>query len=251
MGREEFAVYSIGAHQLPFVMIIASSVASITFPLMAQYQKEGRFTDFVDLWKRAWLKTSVLFFPIFVFFMVTASQFIIIFFTDAYAGAIPVFRIYLFLFLKATTDFAGVLTAFKKQDYLFKITAISVVANLILSIVMFKLWGRLGVPLATVLTFLVVTILAIRKSSVLLEHPVWQMVPWRGLFARMSAASVPGAILYVIYARHPDYSIVGFALAGVSYFTAYFVLCWFLKLITLEDIKSLMGKPRRANKQAR
>jgi O-antigen/teichoic acid export membrane protein len=242
MGREAFAVYSIGAHQLPFATIIASSVANITFPLMARYQKEGLFADLIDLWKRAWLKTSVLFFPIFVFLMVTADHFIIIFFTEEYAGAIPVFRIYLILFLKATTDYAGVLTAFKKQDYLFKITAVAVVSNVILSVVLFHAWGRLGVPLATVVTFSTVAVVAVNRGSRLLERTFWQMVPWRGLLARMAAAIVPGIVLYFVYARSAGYDLLEYAVAGVLYFAAYFLVCGVSRLLTMEDIKSLLGR---------
>jgi len=242
MGREAFAIYSIGAHHLPFVAIIASSVASITFPLMAQYQKEGRFADFLDLWKRAWLKTAVLFFPIAIFFMVTAKQFIIIFFTDDYADAVPVFRIYLILFLKSTTDYAGVLTAFKRQDYLFKVMAVAVVANLVLSLALFHLWGRLGVPLSTAITFFAAGFLSIRKGSQVLGTSIWKTVPSRGLLSRMAAAVVPGVPLYLIYTSNASYNVFQFAIAGALYFAVYFLVCWVLKLIGWEDIRSLLGK---------
>jgi O-antigen/teichoic acid export membrane protein len=244
MGREGFAIYSIGAHQLPVVMIVATSVASVVFPLMAQFQKEGRFSDFLDLWRRAWLKTAALFFPIFVFFMVTAKQFIIVLFTNEYASAIPVFRIYLFLFLNSTTDYAGVLTAFKKQTYLFKVTSIAIAVNLILSLTLYYFWGRLGVPAATIVTFLGVGVLSVRKGSGLLGSSFWKTVPWRGLLARMTAAAFPGAILYLVYARREDYNIFDYAVSGVIYFSAYFILSWLFRLITLADIKSLLGKKR-------
>lgn len=242
LGREAFAVYSLGAFQLPFVNIIASSVSSVAFPLMAKYQMEKRYGDFIDLWRRSWLKTAVLFFPLFVFFMVTANQFIVIMFTDTYADATPVFRIYLILFLKATTDYAGVLTAFKKQDYLFKIMAVAVVANLALSLVLFHLWGRLGVPSATVISFFAVGVLAVHRGARLLSQSFWQTIPWRGLSGRMAAAAAPGAVLYFVYARNGDDSIWRFAVAGALYFASYFVLCWGLRFLTVEDVKSLLGK---------
>jgi O-antigen/teichoic acid export membrane protein len=244
LGREAYAVYSVGAHQLPFVTIIASSVASITFPLMARLQKEGRLEDFISLWRRAWLKIAVLFFPICVFLMVTADQFIILLFTDKYSDAIPVFRIYLLLFLTSTTDYAGVLAAFKKQDFLLKITAAAVAANIVLSLVMFHYWGRLGVPLSTAVTFFAVALVTVRKGSRLLDRPFWQIVPWRGLLARGAAAIVPGVVLYLSYARTSGYSIAEYVVVGVLYFTAYFLICWLLRLLNLDDIRSLLGKQR-------
>lgn len=242
LGREAFAVYSVGAFQLPFVAIIAGSVATVAFPIMARFQKDGMYWEFGELWKRAWLKTAVLFFPIFVFFQITADQFIIILFTDTYSDAIPVFRIYLVLFLKATTDYAGVLTAFKKQDYLFKILVVALVAHVITSIALFHVWGRLMIPLSTVFWFFVVAILAIRRGGMLLGQSFWQTVPWRGLLARLVAAAVPGVVMYLVYARTGDYSILHYMFAGLLYFASYFALCWVFRLLTLDDIKSLLGK---------
>jgi O-antigen/teichoic acid export membrane protein len=174
--------------------------------------------------------------------MVTAERFIVIMFTEAYSDAIPVFRIYVVLFLKATTDYAGVLTAFKKQDYLFKIMAVAVAGNLVLSIVLYHLWGRLGVPTATTISFFTVAILAVRKGSRLLGQSLLQTVPWWGLIARMGTAVIPGVVLYVVYARSDDYSILGYAVAAALYFAVYFFLCWAFRLLTLADVKSLLGR---------
>jgi O-antigen/teichoic acid export membrane protein len=242
LGREALAVYAIGAAQLPFVPIIAGSVANVTFPLMAKYQKEKRLDEFTDLWRRAWLKTAVLFVPIFVFFFITADQFIRIMFTDDYAGAIPVFRIFLVLFLSATTDYAGVLTAFKKQGYLFKMLAVAVVGHVVTSLVLFRIFGRLGVPVSTVFWFYLVAFLAVRKGAHLLGRSFWNTFPWWSLFKRLFTAAVPGVALYILYARRDDYSIWHYAVAGVAYFAVYFVLAWACGLLTLDDIKSLLGK---------
>jgi O-antigen/teichoic acid export membrane protein len=247
LGREAFAIYTVGAHQLPFATIIASSVASVTFPLMAQLQKEGRFDDFVDLWRRAWLKTAVLFFPICVFLIVTADQFIRILFTNAYSDAVPVFRIYLLLFLNATTDYGGVLAAFKQQKYLLQITAAAVAVNIVLSLVMFQLWGRLGVPLSTAIVFFSIGVLSVRKGSGLLVRSFWQIVPWRGLTKRAAAAVVPGAVLYVFYARHGRYNIWEYVVTGLLYFAGYFLICWLSGLLRPEDIRSLLGKPKASS----
>lgn len=242
MGREAFAIYWVGAHQLPFATIIASSVASITFPLMARLQKEGRLSEFIDLWKRAWLKTAVLFFPICVFLMVTGEQFIVILFTDQYIDATPVFRIYLLLFLATTTDYAGVLAAFKKQKYLLKTTAAAVLLNIVLSLALYHYWGRLGVPLSTAISFFAVACVTVRKGAKLLKQPFWHIVPWKGLLARAVSAVAPGVGLYFLYARHGSYRFFEYALAGVLYFTSYFVICWLFRLLKPSDIRSLLGK---------
>lgn len=242
LGREAFAVYSIGAFQLPFVNILAASVSSVTLPLMARYQKDGEFDEVSRLWKRSTLKLALLFCPIFVFFLVTAGKFITIFFTDDYAEAIPVFEIYLLLFLRSTIDIGSIMTVFKQNIYMFKVLAVAVVVNVILSYVLFSQIGRLGVPISTVIIFFVVTVVVVKKSASLLKQSFFDVLPWAGIWYRLVVAAVPGVALYFGYARVAGNSIWLFVLAAAGYFMAYFVICRALRLMTLGDIKSLLGR---------
>jgi hypothetical protein len=84
MGREAFAIYTVGAFQVPFANIIRTSIGNVTLPLMAQYQKAAAHAEIVDLWRRSLLKTVVLFFPIFVFLEIMARPFIVILFTGVH-----------------------------------------------------------------------------------------------------------------------------------------------------------------------
>lgn len=242
LGREAFAVYSVGAFQLPFVNIIAESVAGVTLPLMAKYHKNDKFDDVGDLWRRATLKLTLLFSPIFVFFMVAARKIITILFTDTYSDAVPVFMIYLVIFLKSAIDMGSIMNVFKKQLYFFKILSVAVVANIILSYVLFRLVGRLGVPVSTVITYFVVVVVVVKKVAGLLDRSFVNVLPWRAMWFRLFTACVPGVALYFAYGRVAGDSIWLLILAAICYFTAYFAICAALRLVTWDDIKSLIGK---------
>jgi hypothetical protein len=98
--------------------------------------------------------------------------------------------------------------------------------------------------LSTTIVFFSIGILSVRKGSGLLGRSYWQIVPWRGLMTRMVAAVLPGAVLYLFYARHGRYNMWEYALTGLLYFAGYFVICWVSRLLRLEDIRSLLGKPK-------
>ena len=243
LGREALAVYVIGAFQIPFVTIIRQSITSVIFPLMSQYQKEGRYDDIVELWKRATLKTAVVFFPMFVFLEVVAEPFIDVLFTRKYIGAAPVFAIYLTIFARQTIDFSGIVTAFGQNRYLLVRMWWAFVVNLVLSLVLFKFFGRLGVPTATAITMYLLMFVMIRKGAQLLHKSFFAVLPWGGLGVRMLVAIAPGLLVYFAQQRIVLNSIFDLAIAAVVYFVPYFAIAYALKLVRVEDIKSLFGKP--------
>jgi O-antigen/teichoic acid export membrane protein len=211
LGREEFAVYAVGAFQVPFVAIIRSSVTGVTFPLMAQYQKAGDFAAIRELWRRALLKMVVLFFPLFVFLEISARPFITVLFTEDYSGAVPIFMIYLLLFLRSSVETGNIVQAFKKTAYIAKVFSVGFV---------FNLW----------------------YASRLIDarfrdlFPVWELVK------RLGVAVVPGALLWIAYRYVAVDNFFSLAAAGVLYFAVYFALCGLVGYVTISDIKSLFGK---------
>jgi O-antigen/teichoic acid export membrane protein len=242
MGREMFAVYSVGAMQLPFVDIIRNSVMNVVFPLMAQYQQENKFDEILTLWRRATLKVAVLFFPIFVFLEVSARPFITILFTEEYAAATGVFMIYLLIFLRSSVDTTTVLMVFKKNTFMFKVNLVSLASHITLSILAFKYFGWLGVPAATVTVVYVQNGAFLWKSGKLLNKSIWRVFPWGQLIARFAMAFVLGVALFAAYRIWPVNGLFGLAIAGLAYFAVYFSLCLAFRFISLADVKSMFGR---------
>ncbi len=242
MGREAFAVYAIGAFQVPFIRMIRSSVTGVTFPLMVQYQKDGDYAAMRALWRRALLKMVVLLFPLFVFLEVTARPFITIVFTEEYAGAVPIFMIYLLLFLRSSVETGNIVQAFKKTTYIAKVFSIGFFFNLALSLALFRLMGREGVPVATVITMYLVNFLNLWYASRLIQVSFFDLLPLRELGKRLLVAAVPGVLLWFGLQRVTVDNFAEYAVTGVVYFTAYFALCAVVGYITMDDIKSLLGK---------
>jgi hypothetical protein len=59
---------------------------------------------------------------------------------------------------------------------------------------------------------------------------------------RFIVAAVPGIILYIVSRYVAMDSIISLAVAGIAYFTVYFGACAILRLVTLDDIRSLLGR---------
>jgi O-antigen/teichoic acid export membrane protein len=245
LGREAFAVYSVGAFQLPLVGIIQTSIGNVTFPLMAHYQKLGDYAAIVDLWRRSLLKTVVLFFPIFVFFEITARPFITILFTDEYADATPVFMIYMLLFLRSSVETGAIIQSFNRTKFLFLGFLVGFPVNVALGILLLKLMGRTGVPLATLCTMTALGVLNLWYSARLLGVTIRVMFPAGDIAQRFLAAVLPGAILWLAYRAFPVTNAFELAASGLVYFALYGAVCAVGKIVTLDDLKGLIGPRSR------
>jgi O-antigen/teichoic acid export membrane protein len=247
MGREAFAIYVIGAFQVPVVNMINQSVRNVTFPLMAGYEREGRYGAIADLWRRTVLKTAVLYFPIFVGLEAVAGTFIRVLYTDTYAAATPIFMIYLLLLFRATLDTVSIIQVFKRTGYLVKVFASGFVVNLVLSIALYRVMGREGVPLATVITMFTITVVNIVYCSRLCQVTLTEFLPVGPLMRRFVVAVIPGVGLWWISRRLGVDSFIGLAALGIAYILVYGALARAAGLINLGDLGSLFGRGRGGN----
>jgi O-antigen/teichoic acid export membrane protein len=241
LGREAFAIYSIGAIQIPIISIISGSVTSITFPLMAQYQKAKDYQGIITLWNRAMMKTAVMLFPFFVFLGVMVKPFFILLFTETYSSAIPVFLIYLLMVPRFVSEAGSLLQIFNKNLYLLMLFVCAFVVNIVLSIALFKWIGRLGVPLSTLIVLYAIHVLALHKAGKLLGTGLVKLLQWNGLLKRFLVALVPGGILWALSHVLAVDAIYKLGAAGVIYFALYGLLCARFQYLTLKDLKSVAG----------
>jgi len=242
MGREAFAVYAIGAFQVPLVDVIRGSVVNVTYPLMAQYQKEGNNAAIAELWRRSLLKTAVLFLPLFVFLELSARPFVQVLFTREYLDAAPVFAVYLLLFLRSTVETGTIIQVFKKTRFIASVFAVGFVVNLVLSLIMFEMMGRMGVPIATVITMYAITFINVSYACGLLGVSFKDLLPSAALLKRFVVALVPGVVVWLGYRRVVVDNIFELAAAGAVYFLLYFLMCSRAGYISTDDIRSLLGR---------
>jgi O-antigen/teichoic acid export membrane protein len=244
LGREAFAIYSVGAFQVPLANIVQTSVGNVTFPLMARYQKAGDFESMRELWQRSLLKTVILFFPIFVFLEVTAHPFITILFTEQYADAAPVFMIYMLLFLRSSIETGTIIQVSNRTVFLAVGFVVGFVVNLGLGLLLFRLMGRLGVPLAVLITTSALALTNLVYSARLIRTSLVNLVPGRRVLIRFGAALLPGVVMAFLYAKWPVTNVYELAIAGLVYSAMYASLVFGARLLTVDDLRSMVGRSR-------
>ncbi|HEV2826351.1 MAG TPA: oligosaccharide flippase family protein [Pyrinomonadaceae bacterium] len=92
-GAAAYAIYANGCFQVPLVDLLSESVASVTIPRASYLQKLGRQREIIELISRMMRKLSAIYFPLYVFLLVSGREFILTLFTARYLASWPIFAV--------------------------------------------------------------------------------------------------------------------------------------------------------------
>ncbi|MFN2501404.1 MAG: oligosaccharide flippase family protein [Pyrinomonadaceae bacterium] len=202
----EFAIYALGCFELPLLAMLAESVNSVLIPRMNELQSVGDREGIFRLTARAMQKLSFIYFPVYVFLLITAHTFIVTLFTESYAASASIFVINLTLlpFNILITD--PIVRSFKELGKLFLLTRVLILTCLTM-VLYFGLenFGLIGMITASVSALLIEKCIAlamvIRKLGV-----GWQHLPLVKNVATTAALSgFAGIITYIIYANGKEF----------------------------------------------
>ncbi len=93
-GVEDFAVFANGYRELPFASMVIGAVSAILLPEFSNMAKKGKSgAEFLAMWENTVLKSSMVIYPLSLFFFIFAPEIINFLYGDGYARSVPLFRI--------------------------------------------------------------------------------------------------------------------------------------------------------------
>lgn len=144
-----FAIYVNGAVELPFFRILTGSMTSVLVPDMTVLCEAGRHREALDLAGRGACKCALILYPITFALFGLAPELMIVLFSSTYLESALPFRLFLLLLPLRVMNYGSMFMAIGKS-YLLLVRAIGdLVVNLILTIIMVRIWGYLGAAFAT------------------------------------------------------------------------------------------------------
>ena len=94
---QEFAVYALGAVEVPLGLLIAAAVSNVLVPRLTIFWRDGDRAGMVALWREAMRKTSLVLLPLFAFMLVMSADLVLLLYGPGYSESVEVFRVYLLL----------------------------------------------------------------------------------------------------------------------------------------------------------
>lgn len=143
------AVFTNAAKELP-ITVFSASIVTVVMPHVVRQMQNGETGEAVSTWKESIKLTAMIMCFFCVVLFVFAPQVISVLYSDKYISGVSVFRIYLLTELFRLTYYGMILNAEKKTKLILYSSICSMVVNLILDIILYRLIGIQGPAWATV-----------------------------------------------------------------------------------------------------
>jgi O-antigen/teichoic acid export membrane protein len=145
-----YAVYAVGATDIPLAWMISSAIAVVIQPRLAAMHMEGNREGLLDLWREATVRAALLILPFFALMVAVSDKVFVLFFTSQYEAGVWLFRTYLLVIPLYITMQRTVLAAFGKTKFVLAVSFLQTVCSAAASIALINWIGFYGPPIGVV-----------------------------------------------------------------------------------------------------
>jgi O-antigen/teichoic acid export membrane protein len=215
---EEFAVYSVGAIELPLIGIVTGSITTVILADMARLCQEGRKDEALRLFHTGALRSAAILLPATVFFWIAARPFIEGLYSARYSESVLPFRLYLLVLPIRIVTYGAALMALGKTKLVLFRSIFDFLFNGALCVILVALFGYLGGVLAMLVTLYswtsVYNLHAIAKGF---GVRFTEVLPLAKLARILGIAAVAGIPAWILVTMLSVPQIVQLLLAVVAY----------------------------------
>jgi O-antigen/teichoic acid export membrane protein len=240
MGPVALAQFAIGTYLQPVINVVRNSVSDVVLPEMTSQKGHAQPLDRLKLWRSSTVITGIVLCAACVLLAKFADVIIVTLFSETYRAAVPIFQVFLLVFLRATLDFGVPLRAINRNGPILHSNLLSLGLRTVLLIVMIPKWGLMGAVLGIVFAvFAEGTYLAVLTARAF-GIRIGSLAPWLDLFKIMAGAVAAGVVLIGdFWTEHLGF--FGIFPAGIVY-TVVFALI--LSQLRIPEVEMLIGKLR-------
>ena len=185
---EEFAVYALGAVEIPLGLLIATAVGNVLLPRLTILWRDGDRAGMVSLWREATRKSSLVLFPLFAFLMVMSADVVRLLYGPGFSESVDVFRIYLFLLPLRIAVWGLIPQAMGRTGVNLQASLLILVMNACVALALVGPLGLIGAAVAGPISAVVAVtyyLLWLRSSA---QLTVSELVPFRELTGTLTVA---------------------------------------------------------------
>ena len=228
----DFAVFSIGAMELPFVSILSNSVNSILLPHIS-----SDTDNLATTYRAAVRKNALIVLPLCVIFFILAKPLITLLYTSQYEASVPIFRVYLLILPLRIATFGIIFMALGKTKYIMYNAILTLLLNLVLNLILVRQIGMIGAALATVLVTWISAGVYLYWIKHKLSLSLAALFPCTAILRTALAAVIAGAFAYFTIQANPGYLFS--ALSLLVFIVSYVIFGYLLKAILPYDFQLL------------
>jgi len=195
-STEDLAIFTNAAREMP-VTIIASALTAVLMPHLVRLLKNDKKIEAVSLWSNA-AELSYLFICFFSLTLyVFAPEVITVLYSKKYLAGTEVFRIYSLVLLVRFTYFGMILNSIGKTKFILYSSIATLIINLILNFLFYKLFGFIGPAIATFVSIALIALFQLIVSSKELKISFKLIMPWKKIFI-LTIINIAFAAVFVV-----------------------------------------------------
>jgi O-antigen/teichoic acid export membrane protein len=238
---EIFAVYTVGAMEIPLIGIVTGSITSVVVVDYTRFYKERNLQAIVELIHKAMIKSAILILPVMTFLYCIAPELIRILFGKGYEWSSVPFRIYLLQLPIRTITFAAILLATGNSQKILIASLLYLTANAIFGWTLITILGAAGAAIGTVLAeyFVEVPYLIIVLTKILKTKAI-NLFPWLDMGNILIIAGLPAVIIIILKLIMTLSDLYWIILALFIYAPVIIIGFKTSQMITLNEIKNII-----------
>jgi len=234
----QFATYINGAFEIPLIGIITGSVTAILMPEFVKLLHEGNKVELIRIWHSAIRKVALIIIPVMTFLLIYAPEVLSLIFSKKYIDSSGIFRIYLLSLPVRITNYGMILLSLGLSSIVLKYSIYTLILNLILNYVLIQAIGFSGPAVATVIITYFLAFIQLKKIVQKLNVNLKEIFPWITLLKILFHAGGTGSISLITKLLMPmNEKIISLAIGFIIYIIIFFMLNFFLKVLTNKDLQ--------------
>lgn len=195
-STETIAIYTNAAREMP-VTIFASALTAVLLPRIVKCFKDQNSIYAVSLWG-----DTILFSYIIIAFLssalfVFAPEVITLLYSTKYIDGSDVFRVYSLVLLLRVTYFGMILNSLGKTEFIFYSSILSLLLNVVLSLILLRFFGLIGPAIATFISLFTVGLFQLIATARETTIPFGNIFPWKKLI-NISIINIGFGLLFAI-----------------------------------------------------
>jgi O-antigen/teichoic acid export membrane protein len=249
-ASDDFAVYALGAVEIPLGLLIATAVGNVLLPRLTVLWRDGDRAGMVAIWREATRKTSLVVLPLFVFLMVMSADVIRLLYGPGFTDSLDVFRIYLLLLPLRVATWGLIPQAIGRTRVNFHASLVILATNACVALALIGPLGLIGAALAAPVSAVLAVGYYLAWLHWKVPLSVRGLVPFGALVSTLLVAGIAAIPLLAIRELALPAS-VRLAVAGLVFVVLAPVALRATRRISDDDWRRLIGAVRHLPSPAR
>jgi O-antigen/teichoic acid export membrane protein len=233
MGNIDYAYFSNGARELPFIGALVSAITTVYMPMISKLMAEYKYKEVLQLKLKLNTMVAAVVYPVITLLIFWAKDLIILLMSQKYINSISVFIFFTAILYIRITDYQDVLIGAKRGDKIFIANIAFVIINLAMVYIGIKIYGITGAAMGVFLSVLFLAALLIKFTSDFCKSKISDIIDYKRILVILAICFV--VALPLVFVEN--------ILLKVLYTSFYLVAVYFsIDYFKLANIKELIFK---------